>query len=82
MDPTVNISIHAPVFEGMAARHQMPVTEVVDRILRHGIEHEYEVFDWSPSPLFEVEPAPIEAPLPDPPPREIEEGQCARGVHP
>lgn len=75
MDETISTGKHAPVFESMAERHRIPVTEVIDRILRHGIENEYEIFDWSPAPLRE--PEPVEAVVPGVRDEEIGERQSA-----
>lgn len=63
---TVDISGHQTALSKLAHRHQVPVAEVIDRILRHGIEREDHLFDWSPAPRCGVAPVPVEAFLPDP----------------
>jgi hypothetical protein len=77
MNQTVDISHHAPALATLAARHGIPVTEVIEKILRHGIEREYEIFDWSPAPIEEIEPEPIEVFVPERIPEPVEERQSA-----
>jgi hypothetical protein len=67
MDKTVDISRHTGALEETAQRHSLPLEEVIDRILTHGLEREFEVFDWSPAPLPEG-PPPLEVFVPAPAP--------------
>ena len=52
---TIDISEHQPALCQLARRHRMSVGATIKQILVHGIDREYEVFDWSPAPLREAE---------------------------
>jgi hypothetical protein len=67
MDKTIDITRHTRALEETAQRHSLPLEEVIDRILAHGLEREFEVFDWSPAPLSGGAP-PLEVFVPAPAP--------------